>query len=196
MLLALPRPEFFYVLGRAAAHGPRAGRLGALGVALAVCVHAVLMVLGCPPLAWLPFFPALRLAGTAYLAWCGLRALLPARGHSTSPKRAHDGEAIVLQALLCHLLDPRAELYSLFLLVQWARPEDSIPVFVLKAIFSGLLLAAALLGCFSLVSLAGARLGLALRLVLKRRTALTVDFDRAMGTLLIGLGLWLALQRS
>lgn len=194
MLAAFPRPEFLYVLGRSLAHGPRAGRLASLGVALALCVHTIFIVCGLPILLItpLPIFHNLRLAGAAYMGWAGLQMLLPARKHSGKPPWSPDSPSIVFQALLCNLLDARASLYSVFFLMQWMSPGDSNIVFAVKAILSGSIMAAAFFGWFSLISLAGTRLGLAIR----RNPAFEVDLDHAMGLLMLILAVMLALQSS
>lgn len=205
-LIASPGPDFFYVLGRGMAQGPRAGLLSALGIALGLCGHTLLAVLGLSALLaaspWL--FWAVKMAGAAYLFWIGLKLLrlsAPPRSQPGEQRSAQvleaglGGRAIVRQALLTNLLNPKAALTFVAFLPQWVRTEThgstagagvAAQFAMLGAITAGLALA-----WFSVVGVASARLGVLLR----RHPRVESGASRATGVLLLALGLALALQK-
>lgn len=80
VLILVPGPGTLLVLGRSLALGRRAGWVTALGTAAGNVTHAALAGLGVAAVIaaspWL--FDAMRLAGTAYLAWLGVRCLVGA----------------------------------------------------------------------------------------------------------------------
>ncbi len=189
-LIASPGPDFFYVLGRGMAQGPRAGVLSALGISLGLCVHTTMAVLGLSALLatsrWL--FWGVKMLGAGYLFWIGLKML---RSASTRPEQVLelDERAVVRQALLTNLFNPKAALTFLAFLPQWVHPERGhVPAqfAMLGAATVGLALS-----WFSLVGLGSARLGA----LLKRHPAVERRASRATGALLLALGLALALQQ-
>jgi threonine/homoserine/homoserine lactone efflux protein len=88
-----PGQDTLYVLGRAAAGGPREGIAAALGVSLGCLGHAIAAALGLAALiaASPALFGLMRLAGAAWLAWIGAGLLGKAwamRGASKPDRRA------------------------------------------------------------------------------------------------------------
>ncbi len=196
----VPRPALVYVLGRSLAGGTRAGHLATVGVLLSSGVHVIFSLLWVPlPLLCLSHpvaFQNLMLAGAAYLSWAGLRMLLAPQEADTEQEQALDDRRTVLQALLLNLLDPLPVADFFFRVLYWSKPDGFSIVFALQALIECALVLALIVVGLSYVSVAGTRLRLALRLMLKRHTVYTIDFGHVMGALLIGLGLWLALQRG
>jgi len=195
-LIASPGPDFFYVLGRGMAQGPRAGLLSAFGISLGLCGHTTVAVLGLSALLatspWL--FWGVKMAGAAYLFWIGCKMLRSwgARGASHEPAQvlAPGEPAIVRQAMLTNLLNPKAALTFVAFLPQWVRVGSaSIPAqFAMLGAITVLLA----LAWFSLVGLAAARLGA----LLKRHPRIESGANLATGTLLLALGVALALQQK
>ncbi|HXN35772.1 MAG TPA: LysE family translocator, partial [Opitutaceae bacterium] len=78
LAVASPGPDFAMVVRQSLAHGRRAAVWTSIGVGTAILVHVTYAVLGIgillrtTPAA----FMAVKLAGAAYLAWIGAKALM------------------------------------------------------------------------------------------------------------------------
>jgi threonine/homoserine/homoserine lactone efflux protein len=153
-------------------------------------VWAVAAALGVAALlhASAPAFTALKLAGAAYLVWLGVRALRTAchGGGEELPARRGTGSPF-LQGLLSNVLNPKIALVFTTLIPQFvdARGPAIAQTLILAAIFIGM-------GLVWLTSYAllVARIGAFLRRSVVRRV-----LNAVTGTVLIALGLRLALER-
>lgn len=193
-LIASPGPDFFYVLARGMAQGPRAGLLSALGISLGLCGHTLLAVLGLSALLaaspWL--FWAVKMAGAAYLFWIGLKMLRPSGAHAAQVL-APGGRAVVRDAMLTNLLNPKAALTFVAFLPQWvhAQSAQSASVPAQFAVLGAITVALAL-AWFSMVGALAGRLGA----LLKRHPRIESAAGQATGVLLLAMGVALALQGS
>ncbi|MQY22164.1 LysE family translocator [Nocardia macrotermitis] len=190
-----PGPDFVIVMRNAMLSGRRAGVASAAGVALGVFVWAVLSGLGVAGLlaASAVAFTVVKLAGAVYLCYLGVRALLAARrgvyevvpeGVSSDPVGVRAGFG---QGLANNLLNPKAAVFFVALLPQFL---PAAPTFADTAEVA---LTAVVVTAAWFVVLA---VGIAtLRGVFTRRRVRRV-IDAAMGSLLVGLGVRIALQSN
>ncbi len=76
-LILMPGPDFFYVLGRGIALGPRAGLASALGIASGLLCHTLLAASGLTLLllASDAAFNLVKWLGAGYLIWIGIQTL-------------------------------------------------------------------------------------------------------------------------
>ncbi len=209
----VPGPDFLVIV-RAAARHRALGRAAALGAQTGLCVHMCAAALGLSVIAARSAhaFTAIKLAGAAYLVYLGVRALRDARRDSGARSgrpaaerkdRSHRGAdtrsataatAATLTAsdrrdsfvegLLCNVLNPKAALFFLSILPQFADPRGSFTgqVFLLGAldVVIGVVYWLALVG-------AAARLRVVLgRPVWRRR------WERISGCLFIAVGVGVA----
>lgn len=196
-LIASPGPDFFYVLGRGMAQGPRAGLLSALGISLGLCGHTLLAVLGLSAVLaaspWL--FWAVKMAGAAYLFWIGLK-MLRSEGAHGEQVLAPGGRAVLRDAMLTNLLNPKAALTFLAFLPQWVRTQSAqgVPSASVPAQFAvlGAITVALALAWFSIVGVVAGRLGA----LLKRHPRIESAAGKATGALLLAMGVALALQQK
>ena len=198
-LIASPGPDFFYVLGRGMAQGPRAGLLSALGISLGLCGHTLLAVLGLSAVLaaspWL--FWAVKMAGAAYLFWIGLK-MLRSKGAHGEQVLAPSGRAVLRDAMLTNLLNPKAALTFLAFLPQWVRTDAqgvpsaqgaSVPA---QFAVLGAITVALALAWFSIVGAVAGRIGA----LLKRHPRIESAAGKATGALLLAMGVALALQQK
>ena len=135
-------------------------------------------------------FSALKYLGAAYLVWIGLRMLLSRQtARQPTVTRGTGFAAAFRQGMLTNVLNPKVALFFLAFLPQFvsmraAHPQLGLLVLGLSFIGTGL--------CWSLVL---ALLGGRIHRLLQRRPALGQWMDRLCGTVLLGFGLKLALQR-
>jgi threonine/homoserine/homoserine lactone efflux protein len=185
-----PGPDMLYVLANGLAGGGRGGALAALGISAGCVVHAVAAVAGLTALAaTMPAaLIAIKLAGAAYLVWLGIDAWRhpPAlTGGATVAPGA--GLRIFRQGFVTNALNPKVALFFLAFLPQfvsasgWPTP---LQILTLGALF---------IVQGTIVLLAVALAAGALRRQLVRQPRLAGWIGRISGSLMIGLGLRLAL---
>ena len=188
-LIAAPGPDFFYVLTRATAQGPRAGVLGALGIATGLTIHTAAAATGLSALiAGSPLlFRIVKYAGAAYLVYIGLRMILAETGPAAEAGAAADPPRVVYrQGMLTNLLNPKVALTFLAFLPQFLNPRAN---HALQALTLGATICVLSVAWFSFVA-AGAG---ALRRGVLERPRIRITLQRVLGVILIGLGAKLAL---
>ncbi len=197
LLNITPGPDMLFIVGRATAHGVRAGIAAALGIAAGCLVHTAAVAAGVAALlaASSAAFDLIKLAGAAYLLYLGLRLL-----RSTPPcpsavpvvavvPRAVPVAPVFWQGFVTNVLNPKVALFFLALLPQFVAPDAAYKSLALAVL--GLLFAAnSLLVIVPLAWLAG-RAGERLARGARAKRGL----DRVLGVLFIGLALRLALAQ-
>jgi threonine/homoserine/homoserine lactone efflux protein len=196
VLAVSPGPDMALVLRNTLAGGwPAAlGTIG--GIVLGTMVWGVAAAIGIAAILTrsAELFAALQLVGAGYLAYLGIRALLESRSvrgdarHGPEPPSPRIGSlAAFRQGLLTNLLNPKVGLFYTTLLPAFVRPVDDpfLRPLGLTAIHAGIGIA-----WLVLYSAAIVRAGDALRGAAARRWLL-----RLSGTVLVGLGLRVALDR-
>jgi threonine/homoserine/homoserine lactone efflux protein len=158
-----PGPDNAYIIAVAMDRGPRAGVLSAVGVSLGMLVHVtaaslgLALVLRSAPAA----LTAVRMGGTAYLAWLAITTLRSARrsghtGHAPPPDRW-----ILGRAVLTNLTNPKVILFFAAFLPQFARAGRGPAA--LQFLTLGLIFLIVGLAWDSLVGLSAGHLGGALK---------------------------------
>lgn len=192
LLNITPGPDLLFVIGRAAAHGVRAGVAAALGIAAGCLVHTAAVALGVAALlaASSLAFDLIKWAGAAYLLYLGLR-LLRSAGTATevTPSVAATPRATFWQGFVTNVLNPKVALFFLALLPQFVVPDAAhkgLALAVLGVVF-------AVNSLFVIVPMAwlAGRAGARLQRIGRAQRWL----DRALGSLFIALAVRLALQR-
>lgn len=187
-----PGPDFVIVTRNAMLAGRRAGMACAAGIAAGVFTWAVVTALGIAGLlaASAVAFTVVKLAGAVYLVLLGVRALLAARrGGYDLPAETGAGStgvpAAFRQGLVTNLLNPKVAVFFTALLPQFLPASATAADHVVLAGVA----AAVSLTWFTLLT----NVVSALRRFLTRdRVRRTID--AVMGTLLVALGLRIAIQ--
>ncbi|HEY0452417.1 LysE family translocator [Actinophytocola sp.] len=187
-----PGPDFVIVTRNAMLSGRRAGMACAAGIAAGVFVWATVTALGIAGLlaASAVAFTVVKLAGAAYLVLLGIRALLAARrgGYDTlevAEGRSAGAPAAFRQGLVTNLLNPKVAVFFTALLPQFlptsATALDHLALAGVAATVS--------LGWFVVLTNVVSALRRFLTATRVRRA-----IDAVMGTLLVGLGVRIAVQ--
>lgn len=125
-LTLMPGPAVLFIVARSAGQGRRAGLLSVAGIGLGNSVLALATALGAAAvLASSPLaFGVVKWLGAAYLVWLGVRKLVGGEGALTSPGTAAPpaGRAVLGQAFLVAILNPKTALFFLAFLPQFADP--------------------------------------------------------------------------
>jgi threonine/homoserine/homoserine lactone efflux protein len=137
LLNLTPGPDLVYTTAQAGAHGRRAGWIAALGIGAGGLVHVALGALGVTALlaASATAFSMLKLAGAAWLVWMGLRMVVArpapgssdATGHAPSAAPGRASVAILRDAILVSVLNPKVALFFLAFVPQFIDPRAPHP---------------------------------------------------------------------
>ena len=188
VVICTPGQDTALTIRNALAGGRRSGLATALGVALGQAVWTAAAAVGLVAVlrASQPAFTALRLVGAAYLVFLGVQSLLAAAGRRRVPHvevRASPGGAL-RQGLLSNLANPKMAVFFTSLLPQFGA---AFPVLLSLGLLFALLTGVWLAG----YAVAAAR---ARRLLQRDHVRRTID--AVTGTVLVALGLRVALQRG
>jgi RhtB (resistance to homoserine/threonine) family protein len=182
-----PGADTALVVRNALVAGAAPARRTALGTASGLMVWGAASACGVAAVlnASAEAYTTVKLAGAAYLIWLGIQAIRhagarePAGGaRSGSPFR---------QGLLCNLLNPKAGVFFTALLPQFVSPQD--PALAVSLLLTAIAAVTSLMWLTVYATLVP-RAGDVLRRQPVRRA-----IDRVTGTVLIGLGVRLALSR-
>jgi threonine/homoserine/homoserine lactone efflux protein len=191
VLIVIPGPNTMLILAHTMSGGRSAGLATALGVETGTLVHTVAAALGLSAVLSTSVlaFDAVKYVGAAYLAWLGLRALLGGdeAPPESSPKVLGPWSAY-WRAVLTNVLNPKAALFFLALLPQFVRPERGHVVLQFLAL--GLIVVVMGLSFGSALAVLAATVSARLR-----EPGFARWQRRLTGTVLLGLGVRLALAR-
>jgi len=192
ILIATPGQDLILVMSRAVTQGVVAGVVTALGIGTGLLVHTALAALGLGVILktseWL--FMTMKVAGAAYLVYLGIQAL----------RRAHDTLALAhgaprapsrlfMDGAICNIANPKIAIFYLAFLPQFVSPSADNPTASLLVL--GLAFATLTFVIKGSLAIFAGRLSHWLR----AHPAVLAWLHRASGTVLIGLGIKLALER-
>jgi len=185
-----PGPSNLYVMARSVSQGPGAGFVAAGGLALGSLVHVAAAAFGLSVLFATSAlaYEVLKYAGAAYLIWLGIQAWRD----SGRPLDAIQAGApkpsgrILRESALVEILNPKTALFFLAFLPQFADP--AIGAIWPQILVLGLIVTLSAIPCDALVAVASGAVARRLR----RSPWIKTVQERVSGTILIGLGLYVA----
>jgi threonine/homoserine/homoserine lactone efflux protein len=126
MLFLSPGPNMFFVLSHGIAHGAKGGLAAAFGIVAADVVLTVLTAVGITALiaAWSASFDILRFAGAIYLLWLAFQGIRSAGQPKISQAQNIPQFEIFRRAMLNSLLNPKALLFFMLFLPQFANAKN------------------------------------------------------------------------
>tara|TARA_R110002020_G_scaffold32962_1_gene100846 strand:+ start:3021 stop:3653 length:633 start_codon:yes stop_codon:yes gene_type:complete len=191
----IPGPAMLYAAAQTIARGRKAGLMASLGIHLGCYAHVAAAAAGLSILfhavPWL--YMAVKLAGAAYLVWLGVSLLRGASSRATIEPGdlPRSGRRAFVESMTVEILNPKTAIFFLAFLPQFIDASASFPVWLQFAILGtlvNLMFSSADIVC---VMLAGMLIGR-----LRQSGAAQRLMQRLGGTVLVGLGAHLALQRS
>jgi threonine/homoserine/homoserine lactone efflux protein len=191
--LITPGPDMLFVLGCGLRGGPRAGLLATVGVITGDALYIVAAAAGLAVL--LTTFPVvftvLRIAGAAYLIYLGVQMIRHRKkGQAGNPASGGmSGKRAFLNGIVSSMANPQTFTFMVAFLPQFIDPAAG-PVWLQFAILGAILIVLEFLADATVGVLAG-RIGGWLR----TRQAVRRRIDAATGTMFIGLGVTLAVER-
>lgn len=194
-----PGPDLVYILSRTIAQGYRIGLASSFGVCAGALVHVVAAALGLSAILATSAlaFSVVKYVGAAYLIYLGLKALR-SKGSSFDVSEISSGQersqvsvwAAFKQGMLVDILNPKVAIFFMAFLPQFVRPElghtsaqiiglGSLVILVAIAVETAFVFAAAYLTD-----------------IFRRNQYLATWLDRLLGSILLALGLRLALSEN
>jgi threonine/homoserine/homoserine lactone efflux protein len=193
LLNLTPGPDTVYILGRSIAQGRKAGVASAFGITVGSLGHTCAAALGLSAFlatsAWA--FTAVKLAGSAYLIFLGIRMILERKENLPVPADFERATTAIAfrQGILTNLLNPKVALFFLAFLPQFIDPAS--PTKISAFILLGLtFVVTGTIWCLILAWFAGT-FGRHLR----TSRPISVWLNRAVGSVFVFLGLRLAAAR-
>ena len=194
LLNLTPGNDTIYILTRSIAQGRKAGIFSVLGISTGALTHTVLASLGLSVVLSrsIVLFNIVKLAGAGYLIYLGVKAFLSKTESFETPASVGKGvdyRKIYAQGYVTNLFNPKVALFFFSFLPQFINPSaghSPIPFFILGCTF----LTTGTLWCMVL-ALAASALSDALR----KSPKISVIMRRLSGTVFIGLGLKIALEK-
>ncbi|MDP3526408.1 MAG: LysE family translocator [Hoeflea sp.] len=191
----IPGPAMLYATAQTIARGRKAGLMASLGIHLGCYAHVAAAAAGLSILfhavPWL--YMAVKLAGAAYLVWLGVSLLRGASAKATVEPGVlpRSGRRAFVDSMTVEILNPKTAIFFMAFLPQFIDASASFPVwlqFVILGTLVNLMFSSADIVC---VLLAGALIGR-----LRQSGSTQRLMQRLGGTVLVGLGTHLALQRT
>jgi len=189
-----PGPDIAYIVSNTVAQGRRHGFAASFGVCSGSVVHILAAAFGLSAiLAASAFaFSIVKWVGAAYLIYLGIHALMTAGSGFAldgGARRHRSTLSIFRQGFMIDVLNPKVAVFFMAFLPQFAVPAlGHVP---LQLVLHGALVIAVALVVEAVIVLVAARFTEALR----RNPRIGLWLDRALGTVLIGLGIRLGLQQ-
>lgn len=191
----IPGPAMLYAAARTMAGGRAAGLMAVLGIHLGAYAHIIAAAAGLSALfhAVPVAYTAVKLAGAAYLVWLGISLF---RSKDTPEENAagvapKGSRRAFLQSVTVEVLNPKTAIFFLAFLPQFVESGAGLPIWLQLAI-----LGTAVNVIFTFADIVTVLLADVILARLKRSSGVQRLVRRAGGTILVGLGAHLVLQRG
>ena len=193
VLAITPGPGLAYVVARTAAGGRAEGLASCLGTALGGMVHVAAAALGVSLLIAQSAlaFSVVKYVGAAYLVYLGLRMLLakaPPADEGLPAVAAQGARRAFREGILVEALNVKTALFFLAFLPQFITPGQPVAAQLV-------LMGSVCVALNTLVDVVAVYAAARLLRSGAARAARARWLNRASGTTMLGLGLWLALAR-
>jgi threonine/homoserine/homoserine lactone efflux protein len=188
-----PGPALLYTAAQTLSRGRRGGFMAALGIHVGGYAHVAAATLGLSAIfRHVPeLFMAVKIAGALYLVWLGIQ-MIRSRGLGEMPHVADkSAKRAFVESIVVELLNPKVAIFFIAFLPQFVDPAAAFPVWA-----QFLILGVIVNISFSSADVITVFLASALSTRLKRTEAAQRIAKWVGGSVLVGLGARLALDRS
>src|SRR4029077_9699802 len=114
LLLAIPGPAVFYIVGRSIGHSRNAGLVSALGIGVGTLIHTAAAAVGLSALlvSSATAFSVVKYLGAAYLIYVGIQKLRSDESFNSSPDTPRTTlTRIFTQGIVVNVLNPKTALF-------------------------------------------------------------------------------------
>lgn len=189
----IPGPAMLYATAQTLARGARAGLMAALGIHVGGYVHVLAAAFGLAILFDLvpPLYLALKLIGAAYLIWLGVQMIRTRNARvNATPQGSRDPVRAFRQSMTVEILNPKTALFFVAFLPQFSDPAAALPIWAQL-----LILGTVVNIVFSSADLVCVALAHRMSRLLTRTGQATARAKTLGGSILVGLGLTVAIDR-
>ncbi len=191
----MPGPALLYTAAQTISRGRKAGLMAALGIHLGGYVHVFAAALGLSIVfkAVPTLYIVLKFIGAAYLIFLGLKLIFQSKNKAIKAEKITEktGKQAFIESITVEVLNPKTAIFFIAFLPQFTSPDALFPIwlqfFILGTIVNIVFASADLLSVF----MAGAIVK-----KLQKSSNFQIIAEYIGGTLLIGLGLKLALHKN
>lgn len=191
----IPGPAMLYAAARTMAGGRHAGLMAVLGIHLGAYVHIIAAAAGLSALfhAVPVAYTLIKLAGALYLIWLGISMFRrrDSRSDGVSPASPKSARKAFGESVTVEVLNPKTAIFFMAFLPQFVDGNASLPLWAQVAVLGAIVNAIFTFADIVCVLLAGF-----IMKKLKGSSAAQKLVQRTGGTILVGLGLHVALQRT
>jgi RhtB (resistance to homoserine/threonine) family protein len=190
-----PGPDLIYILSRSIAHGRRVGLASVAGVCTGAFVHVVAASIGLSAVlaTSATAFTIVKYVGAAYLIYLGVKSLRSAGATFVSANGTELDRSLwraFRQGVLIDVLNPKVAVFFMAFLPQFVRPEHGREMLQL-VMLGTLVICVAIVVEVSFVLAASKA-----TIFFRANPTATVWLDRVLGSVLIGLGIRLAMSEQ
>lgn len=187
-----PGPDLIYILSKTVAQGSKIGIASSLGVCTGSLVHVLAAAPGLSAILATSAmaFSVVKYIGAAYLIYLGIQTLR-SRGMSIEEPAKNEIETSVWKAFrqgaLVDIFNPKVAIFYMSFLPQFIRPElghKSVQIIILGILVTLIAIPVVFFAVFTASQTTD---------LLRKNRNLSVWIDRVLGSILIGLGVRLAL---
>jgi threonine/homoserine/homoserine lactone efflux protein len=188
----VPGPAIMYTMAQTMALGRRGGLMAALGLHIGGYAHVLAAAFGLSALfQYVPeLFIAIKIAGAFYLIWLGLDMIRKSKLGKVEAIEPKSAKRAMIESITVELLNPKTALFFLAFVPQFVDPSATYPVWV-QFLILGVIVNLA----FSSADLVVIWFTAAIAGRLRKGGRLAHALRVLGGTVLIGLGARLALER-
>ncbi|WP_370676161.1 LysE family translocator [Pleomorphomonas sp. PLEO] len=189
----VPGPAMLYAAARTLAGGRRAGLMAALGVHVGGYAHVLAATMGLSVLfhAVPLLYTMVKLVGAAYLVLMGWRLVVGRAAESEGDTNLREPRYAFIQSIFVELLNPKTAIFFLAFLPQFVSADAGTPLWLQFLVLGAI--TNVMFSVADVVAVVGAS---GILSSLRASPSLGPWLRRAAGSLLIGLGARLALERS
>jgi threonine/homoserine/homoserine lactone efflux protein len=126
LLLAIPGPAIFYIVGRSIGHSRNAGLVSALGIGVGTLIHTAAAAVGLSALlvSSATAFSVVKYLGAAYLIYLGIQKLRSDESFNVSPDVPRTTlSRVFAQGIVVNVLNPKTALFFFAFLPQFINPS-------------------------------------------------------------------------
>jgi len=193
ILCIVPGPDMAYLLARSIAQGRKAGYIAALGINAGAYTHLFAAIIGISAILATSAvaFTILKWVGAAYLIYIGVQAFSNrgALNIEGTKLKGRESKKIFWQGFLSDALNPKVAVFYLAFLPQFVSPEGLNPTVQL------LILGVTVNMVGIIVSVILVYFSTLATEKLRNNSTFTTWLNRAMGTVIVALGVKLANER-
>ncbi len=195
LLNIAPGPDMIYLISKTMSQGKRVGFASILGLGTGALIHTLFVSLGISAIisTSVVVFKIIKYTGAAYLFYLGIKALLSG-GLKFKENKKKEGDSSFFksfsQAVIIDVTNPKVALFFIAFLPQFYRDNGTSKV----AQFMTLGLIIILIGFIveTLIVLLSDKIAH----LLKKKPIISRVLDKVFGTVLIGLGIRLVVQKN